>query len=127
MPKIKVAFFKDEDENVLALDWLDKLSNRARRKCLTRLELLEELGHEIRRPAGDYLRDGIYELRAGSEGIHNRMLYFFYGTMLVVVSHGIKKEKEVPPKEIERAVCSKKIFESEPERFSFNWSQSHGK
>lgn len=125
MPKTNVIFYKDEKENVLVLDWLDKLSNKARRKCLMRLEMLEELGHEIRRPAADYLRDGIYELRASSAGIHNRILYFFHGTDLVVVSHGIKKEKEVPLKEIEKAVLIKKKFESDPERYSFNWSQNH--
>jgi hypothetical protein len=32
------------------------------------------------------------------------MLYFFFGAGVAVVSHGIVKERAVPPVEIERAI-----------------------
>jgi hypothetical protein len=35
------------------------------------------MGHELRRPEADFLRDGIYELRASLGGVHHRILYFF--------------------------------------------------
>ena len=77
------------------------------------------MGHELRRPEADLLRDKIYELRASLQGIHYRMLYFFHGNTAAVVSHGIVKESAVPPKEIERAIERKKEFESNPAKHSY--------
>jgi phage-related protein len=72
---------------------------------------LEDLGHELRRPEADHLRDGIYELRASLQGVRYRMLYFFYGRSAVVLTQGIIKEREVPATEIDRAVLAKGAFE----------------
>ena len=76
-----------------------------------RLERLREVGHELRRPEADSLRDGIYELRVSLQGVHHRILYFFHGTVAAVVSHGLIKERLVPPKEIDRAIERKNRFE----------------
>ena len=110
----EVVFYREEDGSVPFLDWLDGLQRKPREKCLARLARLEELGHELRRPEADFLRDGIYELRAAYQGVQYRMLYFFSGKAFVVVSHGFIKETTVPPKEIDRAVERKKKFESDP-------------
>jgi phage-related protein len=100
-------------------DWLEQLPIKAVQKCLARLERLEQLGHELRRPEADYLGEGIYELRASYQGVHYRMLYFFHARRAVVVSHGLKKEKVVPPREIELAVERKRKFEANPRRHTF--------
>jgi phage-related protein len=110
----EVVFYREEDGGVPLLDWLDGLQTKPREKCLARLARLEELGHELRRPEAGFLRDGIYELRAAYQGVQYRMLYFFSGKAFVVVSHGLVKEKTVPPKEIDRVVERKKKFESDP-------------
>jgi len=65
-----------------------QLPVKAQDKCQVRVERLRELGHELRRPEADLLRDGICELRATLQGIHYRILYFFYGTAAAIVSHG---------------------------------------
>jgi phage-related protein len=91
-----------------------QLPAKAQDKCQVRVERLRELGHELRRPEADLLRDGIYELRASLQGIHYRILYFFYGAVAAIVSHGIVKEDAVPPNEIERAIQRKKRFEASP-------------
>jgi hypothetical protein len=52
------------------------------------LERLREMGHELRRPEADFLRDGVYELRVSLQGVHHRILYFFHVTIAAVVSHG---------------------------------------
>ncbi len=70
----------------------------------------------LRRPGADLLRDGIYELRVGLSGINYRMLYFFHGNQAVVVTHGLKKEKRVPVKEIDLAIKRKTQFELEPKQ-----------
>ena len=100
------------------LEWLDGIPEKAQDKCRVRLERLRELGHELRRPEADSLRDGIYELRASLRGIHYRLLYFFHGNRATVVSHGIVKEGAVPPKEIDKALERKEAFERDPERHS---------
>jgi len=64
-------------------------------------------------------RDGIYELRASLGGVHHRILYFFHGAVAAVVSHGLAKERVVPPKEIDRAIERKKRFEANPKKHTY--------
>jgi hypothetical protein len=66
----EVVFYREEDCSVPLLEWLDGLQRKPREKCLARLARLEELGHELRRPEADFLRDGIYELRAAYQGFN---------------------------------------------------------
>jgi len=100
MPQIKVVFYKEYDGTVPALDWLDGLPTKARDKCIKKIERLKELGHFIKRPEADYLRDDIYELRTQLRNVQYRLLYFFHGREAVVISHGTTKRKRVPPSEI---------------------------
>jgi phage-related protein len=83
------------------------------------MERLREMGHELRRPEADFLRDGIYELRVSLRGVHYRILYFFHGTVAAVVSHGLVKERAVPSKEIDRALERRKRFEASPRRYTY--------
>jgi len=76
------------------------------------------LGHELRRPEADLLRDGIHELRLSFQGVHYRILYFFHGAVAAVVAHGIVKERVVPSKEIDRAILRKRRFELDPDKHS---------
>src|SRR5262249_22819641 len=78
MPRTEVVFFRDDDGSVPVLDWLSGLSHKARLKCLVRIERLRELGHELRRPESDFLRDGVYELRVGLNHVQYRILYSFH-------------------------------------------------
>lgn len=119
MPRTNVIFYQEEDGTVPIVDWLDALPDKAQVKCLARLRRLEELGHELRRPEADLLRDGIYELRIGLQGLNYRILYFFHGREAAVVSHGLTKERRVPPGEIDLAVGRKKKFEAQPEQHTF--------
>ena len=119
MPATELVFFMEDDGSVPFLEWFDGLQARAQDKCRVRLERLEQLGHELRRPEADLLRDGIHELRVGLQGLNYRMLYFFHGRNLVVVSHGIVKERIVPPKEIDLAVRRKAKFAANPDKHSF--------
>ena len=116
MPKTKVILYKDDDGSVPVLDWMEQLPSKAVAKCLVRIERLGELGHELRRPKADLLRDKIYELRIGLQGIHYRILYFYHGDVAAVLAHGIVKESAVPPKEIERTMERKRRFEANPKK-----------
>ena len=116
MPKTKVIFYKDDDGSVPVLDWLEQLPSKAVAKCLVRIERLGELGHELRRPEADLLREKTYELRIGLHGINYRILYFYHGDVAAVLAHGIIKESAVPQKEIERAMERKRRFETNPKK-----------
>lgn len=111
----RVVCYREDDGTVPVRDWLNEMPPKAVFKCLVRLKRLEQLGHELRRPEADYLRDGIYELRASHQRIHYRMLYFFHQQDAIVVSHGLAKERIIPPREIELALRRKQKFEAEPE------------
>ena len=115
----ELVYYQESAGIVPMVEWLDELSAKPRQKCLARLERLEELGHELRRPEADYLRDGIYELRASHQGVHYRMLYFFHLRSAVVVSHGLTKKQTVPPQEIELAIRRKRNFEANPDQHTF--------
>jgi phage-related protein len=119
LPQTEVVFYQEEDGSVPLLEWLDRLPAKAQAKCLARLKRLEDLGHELRRPEADYLRDGIHELRSTLGGVHYRILYFFHGNVAAVVSHSITKEQRVPPREIDRAIERKHKFTANPRRYTF--------
>ena len=119
MSKTRVALYREEDGSCPFIEWFDRLPAKVQDKCYLRLERLREMGHELRRPEADFLRDGIYELRASLGGVHHRILYFFHGAVAAVVSHGLAKERAVPPKEIDRAVERKKRFEANPAKHTY--------
>jgi phage-related protein len=119
MPKTAVVLYREEDGYCPFLEWLDELPVKAQDECQVRLERLRELGHELRRPEADLLRDGIHELRASLQGVNYRILDFFHGTVASIVSHGIVKERSVPPKEIDRAMERKKRFEADPAKHGY--------
>src|SRR4030066_547307 len=112
MPRTEVVLYAEDDGTSPLLEWMDDLPQKAQDKCIVRIERLGEMGHELRRPEADFLRDGIYELRVALHGIQYRMLYFFNENK-AVISHGlIKKGKEVPPKQIDVAIERKDRFAS---------------
>jgi hypothetical protein len=106
--------FYREGETILFDQWLNTLPVKAQAKCLSQVHLLRSQGHELRRPIADFLRDGICELRPTCQGINYRILYFFSGKNVVVISHGLSKESEVPVIEINRAIERKKKYEANP-------------
>lgn len=114
-PKIQTVLYKDDSDSVPFLEWFDELPSKVQAKCLLRIGRLTELGHELRRPEADYLRDGIYELRIRHQRINYRILYFFHGKVEAVISHGLEKEKAVPSNEIEKAVERRAAFVANPE------------
>jgi phage-related protein len=114
MPRVTLVLFCEANGKVPLLDWFGTLPAKASDKCRAWLRRLRERGHEMRRPEADYLRDGIYELRVGLRGVNYRMLYFFSGRDVVVVSHGLTKERIVPPKEIDLAVSRMNAYRQNP-------------
>jgi phage-related protein len=111
-----VVLYKEDDGTVPIAEWLALLDRKARLKLSARIRLLQMFGHELRRPIADYLRDGVYELRVSHMRMQYRILYFFNGNSVIVLSHGIRKTEIVPPIEIEKALERKAKYENSPDR-----------
>ncbi len=122
MPQTRLLFFQDAEGDAPVWEWLKDLRARnpkAYAKCVVRIRRLAELGHELRRPEADLLRDGIYELRARLGTVNYRILYFFHGRNVAVLGHAITKENEIPTVEITRAVERKRTFVASPGTHTF--------
>lgn len=113
MPKTRVVTFADAEGHAPFVLWLDQQPAKVQDKVIVRVDLLEAHGHELRRPHADFLRDGIYELRAAYARVQYRVLYFFH-QQTAVLSHGLTKEDVVPPLEIDRALRHKSQFQHDP-------------
>jgi phage-related protein len=122
LPRTRVVLYREADGTIPLLGWLDGLPSKVVARCRVRIERLRELGHELRRPEADLLRDGIHELRVGFQGRNYRMLYFFHRNVAAILSHGLVKERVVPPAEIDRAVDRKKRFEQDPVKHTYEES-----
>ena len=100
------------------LSWIDEMQRRDQRivdKCKERIEQLSSMGHELRRPASDTLRDGIHELRIGFQSVNYRILYFFHGRTAAILAHGLTKKAQVPDKDINIAIERRKKYIADPE------------
>jgi phage-related protein len=115
VPQTEVVLYSEDDDSVPLLEWLDRQPTKVQAKSIVRLERLREMGHELRRPEADFLRDGIHELRFSFQGTQYRMLYFFFQGR-AVVTHGLTKEGKVPDIEVNRAIERKVRFEENPDR-----------
>ncbi len=118
MPQTDVVIFAGEDGTAPLLVWMDQLQEKARDKCIVRIERLAALGHELRRPEADFLRDGIHELRVRHGNAHHRTLYFFHQGR-AVLSHGCTKEDVVPSIEIDRAIENRVRFIQDPLKHTY--------
>ncbi|MCP6761852.1 MAG: type II toxin-antitoxin system RelE/ParE family toxin [Fischerella sp. CENA71] len=81
----------------------------------------------MRRPAADYLQDGIYELRAKHIHVQYRILYFFHGQNVAILTHAITKEQSaVPAIDIERAIKRKHLFEEDSDTHTYVEEEENG-
>ena len=122
MPRTELIYYQEKSGTSPVVTWLRELRGKNLKawvNCRARIEQLEQMGHELRRPAADYLRDGIYELRAKQGNVQYRLLYFFHGREAAILAHGLTKEDTVPRADIERALNRKKLFESDPEAHTY--------
>jgi len=129
MPQTELIFYQAKNGSVPVRDWLRELETKnvvAADKCVAKLGLLSERGHELRRPHADILRDGIYELRVWNGNVNYRILYFFHGKDVAILAHGLTKEAKVPKQDIERAIERKASFVEDPERHSYQEDKSDG-
>ncbi len=114
MPIIEVRFYQEADGTVPVMEWIDGLPKKIRNKCTAYVDRLTAVGHELRRPTAAPLRDKIRELRHSYQGVHYRILYFFYGQGVAVLAHGCTKEGAVADTDINLAMRRRKKFIKDP-------------
>ncbi|HEX5445396.1 MAG TPA: type II toxin-antitoxin system RelE/ParE family toxin [Pirellulales bacterium] len=124
MPETQVAVFRDKDGSIPLQAWFESLEAqcpKAFEKLAARILLLSRFGHELRRPHADFLRDGVYELRERLMKVQYRVLYFFHGQNMAVLSHGLTKEGKVPDKEINKAIRNRALVALDSDRHTADW------
>jgi phage-related protein len=120
VPEVRLVYYQERG-HVPMVEWLATLDADARWRCEYGLDRLRSEGHALRRPLADYIARGIFELRVKHLRVHYRMLYFFCGRSVVVVSHGFAKQgRLIPYEEIRRAVDRKLRFEADPRTHGFS-------
>ena len=92
MDKYEVIFYETEDGTKPAYDFIETLSPK------------EIDGTRLRLPYSEFLKDGIFQIRAQQEGNISRVLYFFAIGKKIILTNGFtKKTPKTPPSEIELA------------------------
>ncbi len=119
MPSVDVVIYCKEDKTAPLIKWLDKQPKKVQDKAIARMDLLQDQGHELRRPIADILRDGIYELRIKHLRVNYRVLYGFAGHRAVLLV-GLTKERRVPAGQIDIAVQRLRNFTGAPERHTYS-------
>jgi phage-related protein len=118
MPPTEIIVYQESPDDIPLLDWFEALPTKAKSICNAKINDIATFGNELRRPAIDYLENGIYELRIKYFRLNYRILYSFVGRHVILLTHGITKEKRVPVAEIERAIYFKQQWDSDPEKHS---------
>jgi len=119
VPQTRLLLYRKADGSVPIKQWLEELLRTDRRgfaKCAERIQRLAALGYELRRPHADFLRDGVYELRARRGTVNYRVLYFFHGKDVAVLAHGLTKKGKVPKADIDRVIRRRNALEKDPEK-----------
>ncbi len=120
MPVTRVLVFEKDGRSPLK-EWLDELPLPVRAKCYNAILRLSEMGYELARPESAPLRDGIYELRVRRGTVNYRILYFYHGKNVAIVSNGTQKESKVPKTQIDKAVKNKNLVKQNPKKYTKVW------
>lgn len=108
----RINFFTTDSGNKPVQDFFDSLSDKQASKILWVLRLIRE--HE--KVPRQYLKkllntDGLWEIRMVQGGNTFRLLGFFDGNELIILTNGFqKKTQKTPKKEITLAQKRKKIY-----------------
>lgn len=101
MNKYSIEFYEKENGEAPAEEFIKSLDNKMKAKVLRILDMLETNGPLMRIPYSEYLRDGIFEIRAKQGTDIVRILYFFCKKKRIILTNGFtKKSQKTPDKQI---------------------------
>ncbi len=109
--KFEVIFFEKGDGSCPIEEYLSSLDKKIKAKLLREIDLLQQVGNELREPYSKHLIDGIFELRAKQGNNISRILYFFIINQKIILTNGFtKKTQKTPTKEINLAKKYREIY-----------------
>jgi len=112
-----IEYYQASNGKCPTQEFLDDLKKRKELPHAIRLiNLLAEHGNNLKRPYVEHLGGGIYELRIRVKRQQIRILYFYFYQERIIFSHGIRKEDDVPPSEIDKAQKNKSDYFLKHER-----------
>ena len=100
----KVYFYQKGNGDTPARSFTRSFPDNVIGKIDKWIERLQEHGPNLRRPIADKVRDKIYELRLSFGHLEPRFLYFFHERNIIITHGFLKKTKEIPSQEIDRAI-----------------------
>lgn len=103
-----VEFYQKENGKIPVQEFIYSLSPKLRAKAFSDIELLKNLGNDLREPYTKPIKGkenkGLYELRIKFSNDIARVFYFTYYDNKYVLLHGfIKKTMKTPKGEIDKA------------------------
>ena len=99
----KVLFYRRNNDSVPTVEFKRSFPDNVIGKIDKWIERLQEHGPNLRRPIVDKIADKIYELRLSFGHLSPRFLFFYYGKYIIITHGFLKKTREIPRSEIERA------------------------
>lgn len=112
-----INYYEDINGNVPIREFIEGLNLKLKVKVFGCIELLEQYGNQLGMPFSRYLRDEIFELRILQGNNSVRLLYFYYESGIIILTHGfIKKTQKTPKREIEKAKTMRKDWLKRHER-----------
>lgn len=104
----ELDFYMKENGKIPVQDFLYSLNPKLRAKAFRDIELLKELGTELKEPYVKPIKGkgnkGLYELRIKFSNDIARIFYFTYFNNKLILLHGfIKKTTKTPDTEIKKA------------------------
>lgn len=108
---MKIIFYTKENGEVPVLDFLQNLNPKLRQKTARQINILGELGFEMKEPDSKKIsikykeeEKSIWELRTKFGSNITRVFYFFWDGDSIVLTNGfVKKSLKTPKAEIEKA------------------------
>lgn len=104
MDRYRIIFFKRNNGQKPALEYLEKAAEKDRIKILTFIENLSIYDEFRREPFSRHLSGKLRELKIDFGGNKHRMIYFFTIGKIIILLHAFsKKTNRTPAKEIVKA------------------------
>ena len=108
----RINFFSTESGSKPVQEFIDSLSDKQAEKILWVLRLIREYEKVPRQYFKKLVNtDGLWEIRIALSGNNFRLIGFFDGNQLIILTNGFqKKTQKTPRKEIALAQKRKKIY-----------------
>lgn len=100
-----IDFYRNEKGVSHVLNFLESIQDKKlKAKILKDIQLLGQLGSDLKMPHAKYIEDGIWELRTKQSTNISRILYFtFKENKIILLTGFVKKTQKTPRQEILRA------------------------